>query len=112
PASYTIALYVKFSEFNSPMALLQQAGDLVSRQHRFQYSLQHDEIQAGHGSNRDTVSFPGSALTSYQYYLLTLSFDATTQQMALGLNGTLMSTASNVASHNSASGSFLGGATS
>lgn len=112
PASYTIALYVKFSEFNSPMALLQQAGGLVNRQHRFQYSLQHDEIQAGHGSNRDTVSFPGSALTSNQYYLLTLSFDATTQQMALGLNGTLMSTASNVASHNSASGSFLGGATS
>ncbi|WP_416306582.1 LamG-like jellyroll fold domain-containing protein [Neptunicella sp. SCSIO 80796] len=110
PASYTIAVFVKPAQFTEPMAFLQQAGGPVNYQHRFQYSAANDQIRAGHGAISTSVAFSASALDTDHYFLLTLSYDASTQEMKLGLDGVVQDTASNVANHQSQTGSFLGAA--
>ncbi|MFY1633972.1 LamG-like jellyroll fold domain-containing protein [Solwaraspora sp. WMMB335] len=110
PASYTVAAYLKLDTLDEPMAFLQQADGPVAHQHRLQYSRSNKDIRAGHGGSADAVTFPASLIDTTSYFLLTLSYDASSGIMKLGLNGTVESKNENVSPHGSRVGSFLGAA--
>lgn len=93
-ASYTKAVYVKFSSLGT-QGLIQDHNDGT----RMHLSAGTSVFRCYHGSSGTRVAFPSSLITLNEYQLIVLTYDASTTTMKLYLDGALMDTNTGVANH-------------